>query len=110
VVIHGDPHLYNIFASEGGRLSGLIDFGDCGIGDRHEDLRYVHSEGPEFAKMAIAAYQEQAGVELEEDRVARFHVRSALDHFVWIPPTGERFPEIVEWATAALNTLTPEWT
>lgn len=109
VVIHGDPHLYNIFVSPQGEVSGLIDFGDAGVGDRHEDLRYLHSDGPRFAALAMEAYAAEAGAAVDADTVARYHVRSAFDHFAWIEPSAPRFPEIVEWTSAALKALTPQW-
>lgn len=111
VVLHGDPHLYNMFAATDGKLSGLIDFGDAVIGCRREDLRYVHSEGPRFASIAMWAYQEESGVKIDPEDVARYHVRSALDHFAWwdLMVQQGRQRKIIEWATAALSTLTPEW-
>jgi hypothetical protein len=111
VVIHGDPHLYNMFASEDGRVSGLVDFGDAAVGDRHEDLRYVHSHGARFAEIAIEAYADEAGVAIDPEVVARYHVCSAFGHFAWweLMIAQGREQVIVEWTTAALEALAAEW-
>lgn len=108
-VLHGDPHLHNLFAHTDGRLSGVIDFEGATVGDFHEDLMYLHSQGPRFAEIAMAAYEHEAGASVDRDMVGRFHVRSAFEHFGWVRPEAPRFPRIVEWATGAARALTPEW-
>lgn len=110
VVVHGDPHFANMFADDDGQVTGLIDFDEAGIGNRHEDLRYLHSEGPRFARAALEAYEQEAGVPVDKNLVKRLHVRSASEHFSWVEPAAPRFSRIIEWASTALEALTPEWT
>ncbi len=109
VVIHGDLHLLNMFAGPDGTLVGLIDFEDCALESRYEDLRYLHSQGPGFARAAVSAYEREAGVAIDMRTVGRLHVVSALEHFAWVDPDGPRFPRIVRWAREALAALAPEW-
>ncbi len=109
VIVHGDPHLLNTFAGPEGSLVGLIDFGDCALDSRYEDLRYLHSQGPGFARAAVTAYEREAGVAIDLQTVARLHVVSAFEHFAWVDPFGPRFPKIVRWAQEALHALAPEW-
>lgn len=107
--LHGDPHLHNMFATTDGRLCGLIDFDGASVGDFHEDLRYLHSQGPRFAEIAMAAYSDEAGVDVDRRTVARLHTRSAFAHFSWVRPGAPRFPRIVAWATESVRALTPDW-
>lgn len=109
VVIHGDPHFYNMFAGTGGELVGIIDFDMIAVGDRHEDLRYVHSQGPQFAALAMAAYAETSGLAIDAGLVRRYHVLSAFEHFAWVRPDAPRFPSIVRWTQEATRALAPEW-
>ncbi len=76
---------------------------------RHEDLRYLHSNGRPFARAAIRAYGAEAGAAPPEDRVERLHVLSAFLRFMFVRPDAPRFAEIVSWTTAALHGLAPEW-
>ncbi|MEM7154126.1 MAG: aminoglycoside phosphotransferase family protein [Myxococcota bacterium] len=108
-VLHGDPHLHNVFADEAGRVTALIDFDEACVGDRHEDLMYLQSQGPRFAEFAMAAYERESGVDVDRDMVRRMHVRSAFQHLGWVDPDAPRFPRIVAWATEAVEVLTPEW-
>jgi len=111
VVIHGDPHFFNVFAAEDGRVSGLVDFGDAAVGERTEDLRYLHSNGTRFARIAVDAYADEAETAIDPEVVARYHVCSALEHFAcWDLMTRQgRTSGIVEWTSAALHALVPEW-
>jgi hypothetical protein len=92
-----------------GALRAIIDYGDVRIGSRADDLGYLHSCGLPFVRAALAAYVATSGVAIDEATVGRHHALLALDHFAWIAPDAARFPKIVEWATAAVNALAPEW-
>lgn len=109
VVLHGDPHLHNVFASESGHVAALIDLDEACLGDRHEDLKYLHSQGPRFTEIAMAAYETEAGVILDRQLAGRMHVRSAFEHFAWVQADAPRFPRIVDWALESLRALTPQW-
>lgn len=109
VLVHGDPHFHNVFGTEDGAVLGLIDFDEAAIGNRHEDLAYLHSQGPRFAELAMDAYADEAGVDVDKELVRRLHVRCAFEHFEWVGPETERFPRIVAWAAEALQALAPDW-
>lgn len=110
VASHGDPHLFNMFVDGAtGALRTLIDYGDVRLAHRADDLRYLHSSGGPFARAALAAYAAVSGVTVDEDTVGRYHVVAALDHFAFVAPDAPRFPEIVDWATAAIAAFAPDW-
>lgn len=111
VASHGDPHLFNVFVDGAtGALRTLTDYGDVRLAPRADDLRYLHSCGSPFARAALAAYAAVSGVTVDEDTVGRYHVVAALDHFAFVTPDAPRFPEIVDWANAAIAALAPDWT
>jgi aminoglycoside phosphotransferase (APT) family kinase protein len=109
VVVHGDPHLHNLaMDAASGALRGIFDFDETARADRRQDLAYLHSSGLAFARVALRAYAD-VGPPVDERAVGRFHVICALEHFSFVAPEAERFPHIVEWATAAVLALAPEW-
>lgn len=110
VPVHGDPHLFNVVVDPGnGSLRALLDLDEAHLGAREEDLRYLCSNGVPFARRALAAYRETAGVDVDETEVWRFHVRAAVEHLAWVPVHAPRFPHIVAWAQAAIDALAPRW-
>jgi len=55
-VIHGDLGPQHILVA-GGRVTGIIDWGDCGVGDPALDLAWTrYGAGPDFAAALVAAY------------------------------------------------------
>lgn len=109
-VTHGDPNMHNLLADPAtGALLGLIDFGDTNVAHRWEDLRYLHSNGVPFVRLALRAYAEVAGVSVDEREIGRYHVVSAFHHFMRVPPDAARFPEIIAWTSSAVRHLAPEW-
>jgi hypothetical protein len=109
VVVHGDPHLHNLAVDPAtGALRGIFDFDEIAVGDRAQDLSYLHSSGLRFARAALRAYA-AAGTPVDEDLVGRYHVVQALDHFNFVSPGAERFPRVVDWAERAAIALAPDW-
>lgn len=80
VVMHGDYCLPNVILSESG-LSGFIDLGNGGLGDRHYDLYWglwalaYNLKTERFHQDFLAAYGYDA---IDPDRLAFFRIVSAF--------------------------------
>jgi len=85
-----------------GSLVGLFDFDDAAIAHRLEDFKYLPSWGLELTRRAIAAHADATGAAVELADVGRFHVLSALEHFLFVDDATPRWPQIVTWTRAAL--------
>jgi aminoglycoside phosphotransferase (APT) family kinase protein len=60
-LIHGDLGPQHILVA-GGRVTGIIDWGDCGVGDPALDLAWTrYGAGPDFAAALVAAYDPDGG-------------------------------------------------
>jgi aminoglycoside phosphotransferase (APT) family kinase protein len=61
-VVHGDLGPAHILVS-GERVTGVIDWGDSGVGDPAIDLAWtVHGAAPAFAEQVVSAYRPSAAV------------------------------------------------
>ena len=86
-----------------GALSGIFDFDDAAVAHRLEDFKYLLSFGIGFTRLALDAYAGAGGPRLSLDDVGRFHLLSALEHFLFVAEDSARWPQIVEWTRAALD-------
>ncbi len=102
-VIHGDLHFHNMCLAEDGSIIGVFDIGDAHVDGAESEFHYVHSLGPRFVEIALAAY----GSPLDEVAIRRAHVRTALGHLLFVPPDSPRWPAMVGWNTAVLTHLVP---
>jgi aminoglycoside phosphotransferase (APT) family kinase protein len=104
VLCHRDLGMHNM-AVDGttGALRGIFDFDDAALAHRLEDFKYFPSFGIAFTRLALDAYTGAGGPRLSLDDVGRFHVLSALEHFLFVAEDSARWPQIVEWTRAALN-------
>ncbi|MDY6929504.1 MAG: cupin-like domain-containing protein [Pseudomonadota bacterium] len=56
---HFDLHGSNLlFDREGDRISGVIDFGNCKLGDLHQDLSTMNLSSPDFAARVMGQYEQ----------------------------------------------------
>jgi aminoglycoside phosphotransferase (APT) family kinase protein len=80
-LIHGDLIADNmIFDLSAGRFLGMFDFAEAEVADRHLDLKYIHSFGRRFAERLMIAYESAAGVALDRQRPAIYHIAAAVSH------------------------------
>jgi aminoglycoside phosphotransferase (APT) family kinase protein len=70
VFLHGDLHFKNIIVDETGKISGIIDWGDMGIGHPACDLSAVYSILPPQARQAF--YEVYGEADEETKVLARF--------------------------------------
>ncbi|WP_394840683.1 aminoglycoside phosphotransferase family protein [Pendulispora brunnea] len=105
-----DLQLHNIAVlPQTGALGGLFDFDDAGIMHQLEDFKYLPSFGLEFTEFALEAFMESGGRSSTLAEVGRFHVLSAMEHFLFVPEETPRWPEIVRWARAAVHHFARDW-
>lgn len=100
-VIHGDLHFHNMCLAPDGSITGVFDTGDAHLDGPESEFLYVHSLGPRFVEIAMAAY----GAPLDEAHVRRAHVRTALGHLVFVGEDSPRWPAMLSWNTAVLTSL-----
>jgi 4-aminobutyrate aminotransferase-like enzyme/Ser/Thr protein kinase RdoA (MazF antagonist) len=105
-VVHGDFTLDNVLVDEGGRVSGITDFGDLGFGTRAGDLTIdlcsilrVGGEEPfRTARIAIDGYQSRVPLEDDELDLLGDLVFARLAALVAISAWRvERYPENAEY-------------
>ncbi len=106
--LHGDLGSHNLVVDEAGRITGVFDFEEAAIGDRHHDMRWLPSYGP----MALAAFAEAYGAlaaPVDLSRVRRFHALAALAQLGWglrephlHHRTGRTVEQTRAWAIEAL--------
>jgi aminoglycoside phosphotransferase (APT) family kinase protein len=90
--LHGDLIADNIVIDETRQsFVGIFDFSDASIGDRHLDLRYIHSFGRRFAQELMSAYEDEAQVVLDRRRPAVLHIAAAISH-LFIGMSGNNLP------------------
>jgi aminoglycoside phosphotransferase (APT) family kinase protein len=101
---HSDLGMHNMAVdSSTGVLSGIFDFDEAAVAHRLEDFKYLPSFGIAFTRLALDAYANEMEARLSLDDVGRFHVLSALEHFLFVSEDSARWPQIVEWTRGALD-------
>lgn len=71
-IIYGffDGHGWNMaFDHAAGRLNGVYDFADSGIGPLHQDFLYSNLISPDLTERIIIAYERHTGRPIDRDRV-----------------------------------------
>jgi hypothetical protein len=103
VVALRDLQMHNLAMSGAdGRLLGLFDFDDAAVAHRLEDFKYLPSMGIEFVTTALDSYAETGHPPLSLSAVWRFHVLSALEHFLFVDENSRRWGEIADWSRRAV--------
>lgn len=104
VLCHRDLYVHNFAVDPTtGALSGIFDFDDAAVAHRLEDFKYLLSFGIGFTRLALDAYAGAGRPRLSLDDVGRFHILSALEHFLFVAEDSARWPQVVEWTRAALD-------
>lgn len=94
-LVHGDLHGHNLVVDETGRrLELVVDLEQVAIGDPSFDLRYAVSIGPDTRWMARchAAHVGAGGTDLAIERIAAWHVLTALGDATWRTERGVPLP------------------
>jgi len=109
--VHGDLYARHVLVDDAGRASGVIDWGDCHLGDVAVDLSLAHHMLPPDAHDAFRrAYVSQRGVAIDDAtwRLARFravvHATACLKYAVAAPDVaadmGREAALTLRWAAA----------
>jgi aminoglycoside phosphotransferase (APT) family kinase protein len=71
---HFDAHGWNMaFDHASGRLNGVFDFGDAGLGPRHKDLGYTGFIAPDLTRRIVSDYAALTGRAIAIERVMLYH-------------------------------------
>jgi aminoglycoside phosphotransferase (APT) family kinase protein len=95
VLVHGDLHGYNqLWDQSSTSLLAVVHFEECGVADRHFDLRYLPSnaDGPELVLAVMAEYERLSGLRPAVERVMAWHVLTALGDALWRTEAGVALP------------------
>jgi aminoglycoside phosphotransferase (APT) family kinase protein len=80
-LIHGDLIADNmVFNQSTSRFIGMFDVAETTVADRHLDLKYIHSLGSRFAERLMDRYESEAGIPLDRQRSAIYHIAYAVSH------------------------------
>jgi aminoglycoside phosphotransferase (APT) family kinase protein len=108
--LHGDLGSHNLVFDDEGRISGLFDFDEASLGDRHYEFRWLPSFGEDFMARALARYREKTDATIEVERVRRAHALAAMAQLGWglrAPDqhhrTGRTLAHTRTWAERALD-------
>ena len=103
VLAHSDLQLHNLACDPiTGALAGVFDFDAAGVAHRLEDFKYLPSFGLAFCVAALEEYTAAGAASLKLADIGRFHVLSALEHFLFVPDDSPRRHEIIAWTRDAI--------
>jgi len=110
VFLHGDLGSHNLVFDDEGRISGLFDFEEACLGDRHYEFHWLPSFGEDFMARALATYQEKTDATVDVARVRRLHALAAMAQLGWglrAPDqhhrTGRTVAQTRAWAEGAID-------
>lgn len=70
---HFDLHGSNVLIDDDYRtITGVIDFGNCKVGDVHQELSVMNLSSPDLANRVIAGYERRSGRNLNKRLVAHY--------------------------------------
>jgi len=100
-LLHNDLIPHNCLVDpRTGALTGVVDFGDACIGDRHQDFQYLEGLfGPELVEAAIRRYEAITGRALSRWRIALYHALAMLSHvaFAFEDPVARQLEMKLGW-------------
>lgn len=100
-LLHNDLIPHNCLADPStGALTGVMDFGDACIGDRHQDFQYLEGlVGPERLEGALRRYEAMTGRALSARRIALYHAVAMLSHvaFAFEDPVARQLEMKLGW-------------
>src|SRR5690606_4123081 len=100
---HFDGHGWNMaFDHAAGRLNGLFDFGDSGLGARHQDLSYGNWIAPDLTLRMLDRYARRTGRRVLPARVMLYSAMLRCVELAETAPDGAglaaRLAAVEQWA------------
>jgi aminoglycoside phosphotransferase (APT) family kinase protein len=81
VFCHGDLNHHNFCSdAETGYLNGIFDFGDCCLGARELDFKFLLSNGRQFLDRSVARYEDIVGTRLDQQSILDHHIIEAAEN------------------------------
>ncbi|VTL96879.1 phosphotransferase family protein [Pseudomonas aeruginosa] len=88
-----DGHGWNMaFDAEAGRLNGVYDFADSGIGPLHQEFIYSNFIDADLTERIVAAYEAASGRRLERRRIALLTVVHRLSELAELADDPRHLP------------------
>jgi len=81
-IIHGDLHQGNILIKNE-HLSGVVDFGDCVVGDIERDFSHYARHYPEHLDDLINAYEKSSGIKLNKEKILMYGLLTDIEKIVY---------------------------
>ncbi|MBH9390308.1 aminoglycoside phosphotransferase family protein [Pseudomonas aeruginosa] len=98
-----DGHGWNMaFDSEAGRLNGVYDFADAGIGPLHQEFIYSAFIDADLTERIVAAYERFSGRRLERRRIALLTAAHRLSELAELADEPRHLPEMLAGALDGL--------
>lgn len=88
-LLHADLHGSNILVDSQSHVSGIVDFGDCTVGDIHYEFKYFPGCGQPFFERLATKYEAESGRRLNRDRLQLYHYLTAFCHLFYSITTGD---------------------
>ena len=99
-----DGHGWNMaFDSEAGRLNGVYDFADAGIGPLHQEFIYSAFIDADLTERIVAAYERFSGRRLERRRIALLTAAHRLSELAELADEPRHLPEMLAGSLVTLQ-------
>lgn len=84
VLIHADFHTDNVVLDYCGRLKGVLDWCNAGVGERARDFIHLYSnEDRGLVKIVFSEYKLQSGIDIDEGRIRDLTLANLIDRLYW---------------------------
>ena len=90
------------FDSEAGRLNGVYDFADAGIGPLHQEFIYSAFIDADLTERIVAAYERFSGRRLERRRIALLTAAHRLSELAELADEPRHLPDMLAGALDGL--------
>lgn len=90
VVLSNDLHSKNILVNDSHRLSGIIDFTDCAIGNPFLEFRHFYRISPQLFEATVGFYCAKQGWPVETSRARIYYLATEFSRLIQAKEGGDR--------------------